>query len=461
MENRNYDGSWWVPENADNTVGGQFAFSATSGGRLEALGVLSDAQLGAIADVRVPVIHGTISAGASGNDVTLLDCHRGGTRLHGRYGKQQFIPSVAVIGAHLTSIEQLKIRTCEVGFTQLPNWLAWTGFEFRLPKGRWRVGKKLKYTLKYTPITFPVIRTPIGTIRFVTRSLPPLGPTRSYALQEWVGLQFRPRKPLAFHDFRRGPLWYPQNFFTFAADHRNTTTSVYANLVGVADAVELLFGQRSEADAPAQPLEMLFCYPDIAARAPQVFSQWFDLYDRLGPALNSAYSVLYSQIASVDTRFLNVIQAVESYDRRTHGAGAVTPEEHQERVARIVAGAPDADVEWLTGKLSHSYEAFLNERLLRFFERLGRPFWSRMFASRTKMKRQLWKIAEWRNALTHVTSTVDEISADILFLHVATNQLLTGLKANLLLDLGFSTEDLRDAFKHNQMYLFFSQQAAE
>jgi hypothetical protein len=456
MRERTLEGTWWVPGAADHKIGGRLTFTPSDGCRLELLGGLTTDKLFSIAGVRVPVIHGWVSSTETGNDITLFDSSRAGTTVHGRFSRQSLRPRLAALGAHLESRERLKVKSCEASFTQLPNWLMAGGFVLRLPRGRWKAGQKLKYTLRYNPITLPLVRTPICSFTFELRSLPPLVAARTYPLHESVTVRIRPTEPVAFENLRA--FWHLQNFFTFAADAQSRPTSVHVNITDDSRLLELLFAFDVEAGEPAHPLEMLFVYPTIAERASEVFSRWFELYEQLGPALNSMLSVVYGRIGLTDIRFLNVLQAAESYDRRMRGESIVTPLEHEQRVASIIAASPVEYREWVSGKLAHSDEPFLNERLGRMFGRLGKPFVTRMFSSRTKMKRQLWRMAEWRNRLTHVTAEADEIDKGLRFLHVATNQILTALKANLLLDLGFSEVELAECFKHNQMYLFFSRQ---
>jgi len=454
MRERTLEGTWWVPGVADHKIGGRLTFTPSDGCRLELLGVLAPDNLFSIADVRVPVIHGWVSSTETGNDITLFDSSRAGTTVHGRFSRQSLRPQLAALGAHLESRERLKVRSCEASFTQLPNWLMAGGFVLRLPPGRWKAGQKLKYTLRYNPITLPLVRTPSCSFTFELRSLPPIVAARTYPLHESVTMRIKPTEPVTFANLRA--FWYLQNFFTFAADARSAPTSVHLSITGDKRLLELLFAFDVESDEPAHPLDMLFVYPTIAERASEVFSRWFELYEQLGPALNSMLSVVYGRIGLTDIRFLNVLQAAESYDRRMRGESIVTPLEHEQRVASIIAAAPVEHREWAAGKLAHSDEPSLNERLGRMFDRLGKPFLARMFPSRTKMKGQLWRMAEWRNRLTHVTAEADDIQKGIRFLHVATNQLLTALKANLLLDLGFSEMELAECFKHNQTYLFFS-----
>ncbi len=456
MHERTLEGRWWLPDTPNNKHGGRLTFSASTGCRLEVFGALLDADPLSVREVRVPVIHGSVSSHETGNDITLFDCLRTGVKAHGSFQQQDLRPALAALGPHLRSEKLLSIRVCELSFTQLPSWLIVSGFSIKFHQRTWKSGQPLKYTLKYRPVRLPTIVTPIGKIKFNLRSLPPIFPTRAYPLQEFVGLEVRPLKATSFREFKHRALWYLQNFLTFATNRRNIIKSVFVKVGRRKDVYELLFAHAFDGDEPAHPIEMLFSYLHIASRAAEVFTRWIELYDRLGPALNAIYSVLYGNIGQTDVQFLNVVQAAESYDRRMHGESIITAEEHQERVAEVVAASPEEYRAWLEGKLNRSEKPFLNERLARLFDRPGKAFWSRMFSSKAKMKSQLWRIAEWRNALSHVTSDAASITENLTFMHEAMNQLIAAIKANLLLDLQFSEDELLACFRYNQSYIFRS-----
>jgi hypothetical protein len=456
MHERTLEGRWWLPDTPNNKYGGRLSFSSSTGCRLKIFGALLDGDLLSLREVRVPVIHGSVSSNETGSDITLFDCRRIGVRTHGDSHEQDLRPAVAALGPHLSSEKLLSVRVAELSFTQLPSWLLVSGFSIKFHQKTWKSGQPLKYTLKYRPVRLQKIVTPIGKIKFNLRSLPPIFPTRTYPLQEYVGLEVRPHKATPFREFKRRTLWYLQNFLTFATNRRNTVKGVFVKIGRRTDVYELLFDHAFESDEPAHPIEMLFSYPQIVSRASEVFTRWIEIYDRLGPALNAIYSVLYGNIGQTDIEFLNVVQAAESYDRRMHGETIITAEEHQTRVAAILAASPEEHRVWLEGKLDRSEKPFLNERLARLFDRPGKAFWSRMFSSKAKMKSQLWRIAEWRNTLSHVTSDAASITENLAFMHEAMNQLIAAIKANLLLDLQFSEDELLACFRYNQSYIFRS-----
>src|SRR6185369_211014 len=170
MYDRTIEGNWWRPDAPNERYGGRLSFSSSSGCRLEVLGPLAPDGPFSVYDVRLPVIHGSVRSQETGNGVTLFDCFRAGLTTQGEFHRQEFTCALAALGPHLTSHEQLRVRTCELSFTQLPSWLMVSGFDIKFQQRKWKSGQALKYTLKYTPVRLPPILTAVGKITFKLRS---------------------------------------------------------------------------------------------------------------------------------------------------------------------------------------------------------------------------------------------------------------------------------------------------
>lgn len=453
MNERNFEGNWWVPEAPSEKVPGQLLFDNEEGLRLRLSGVLATSDLFSVHTASVPIIFGEVSGSSTGSNVTLFASLPSHTELS-TVARQELKSRLAVLGSHVGSEEQLRITSAEIGFTQLPPWLNVGGFTLDVHSDIVKAGEPVAYDVHYRPVRLPTVRIPPGELSFILRSMPPLFATRTYPLQEWTGINIDLATELPFWQFKVGTLWYLQNFFTFATDHRNTIDSLYVKMYESGETVEVLFQDLIEHEPLAHPIEMLFTYAVIADNLQKVLEQWFGLYAMLGPVLNALFSTIYRQVTAVDTRFLNIIQAAESYDRRMNPPGDLSA--HRLRVNRTWLSAPPEYRDWVRGKLWNAHELFLSARLKRVFDRLGHDFLRRLFNSRDEQKTVLWRMGVWRNALTHVTSTVEENAEHLVWLHIATNQLLCALKANLLLDIGFSPGDLPERFKHNQTYNFFA-----
>jgi ApeA N-terminal domain 1 len=65
----------------------------------------------------------------------------------------------------------------------------------------------------------------------------------------------------------------------------------------------------------------------------------------------------------LEQRFLNMVQAAESYHRRRRSNEVLPKSEHRERVQRIVSTAPEGDRSWLKEQLTYSNEPRLRDWL--------------------------------------------------------------------------------------------------
>jgi hypothetical protein len=265
-----------------------------------------------------------------------------------------------------------------------------------------------------------------------------------------------PSRELDFEDLRVRYLWPLQNFLTFATDRPAAITRVRATLQGEVKRTEMLFRHPFESDDPFYHHQMLFRFGDIAARLSAVVEQWFVLCDELGPCLSQVMSALYGNFKFADIRFLAMAHAVESYHRRRYPVTSSEIEAHKQRVDQIILRDDKANKAWLKGKLKYAYEPFFSERLATFFSSFDRQFVMPMFAEVTEQRKAAKEIAEWRNKLTHLNATQEEIDSGLGRLHIFANQMLTFMKAEVLRELGFTGSQLEQCFTNNDIYRYFS-----
>lgn len=447
------DGLWWLPSAPERAVGGRFTFRRDQGPHLQILGELLSSEERAASTGKIPIVLGSVA----GTDLTLLDLNLGKAHfsIGRRYFQQEYRPELAVVGAHLDGRDGLRSDRWQVQFSQLAEWLESGGFAVELGED---VSENVDflYRVTYKPVELPPLSVRDITLKFAFATSAPFGPVGSLNLSETPYADVTLPEAMHFDSFRSGALWQLQNFLTLATDRKNTVEAVFMKTSVPSESLEVLYQSRFESDAAADPWTMLFPYARVADCAEAVISRWLDIYEKLGPPLNSMFSVVYGNIRATDTKFLNIVQAAESYHRRMYPPTDDERISHAARVERVLTGTPQKDIEWLTGKLANSGEPFLTERLVALFDRLGGEFLQPMFSSRKAMKSGAWLIADWRNKLTHMRATPAEIAEGLFAIHVCTNQLLITLKANLLLDLGFERTDIISSFKYSDIYNYFA-----
>jgi hypothetical protein len=102
----------------------------------------------------------------------------------------------------------------------------------------------------------------------------------------------------------------------------------------------------------------------------------------------------------VEHRFLNMFQALESYDRRTRVTAPDKVQAHQERLDRILAAVEAADAKWLKGKLRHSFEPSAEQRIRELTEQHSADWLLDVEAIKLA--------ADMRNFHTHFSPEVEE-----------------------------------------------------
>src|SRR5215831_9071823 len=109
--------------------------------------------------------------------------------------------------------------------------------------------------------------------------------------------------------------------------------------------------------------DMLFSFKDIRSRFSEIVQAWFTRSEVIRPLYELYFGTLRSPFMYVEHRFLNMFQALESYDRRTRVTPPDKVQAHQERLDRILGAVEAEDAKWLKGKLRHSIEPSAEQRI--------------------------------------------------------------------------------------------------
>jgi hypothetical protein len=114
----------------------------------------------------------------------------------------------------------------------------------------------------------------------------------------------------------------------------------------------------------------LFTLPSLQEGLGPRFEAWRSLKEELGPILDQYLGIRYSSKLYLSDAFLNIAQSLESFHRRIHDTRVDDPDEHEERLEEIYAGAPDEHVPWLKRKLSYSNYPSFKTRIRELFDDL-------------------------------------------------------------------------------------------
>lgn len=391
----------------------------------------------------IPYVHGSVSSLRGHNAITLVRSVCESEIAQPQYTRQVYSCDIALLGAH---VDHCRATSCEVTYNQLSPWIATSGFSID--------DRSTDFEYRVTYTATPLVELTATDFRFALRlrSVSPFTVHRQLALCENAYIQLAPRYPMEFDDIHEAYLWPLQNFLSFATDKPAAITDVRVWLDGFDTSVAVAFAHPFSSETIAEPVQMLFTYERVADRFGEILQRWLRLHEAFAPALEQFFGPAYGYHKLADSVFLSAAQAAESYHRRRFPPSHALVEKYSAKIDRIVAGLSKTDARWVRGKLRYAYEPTLSARLSELVRRLPEPFWLRMFASTEERDDVLSAIADWRNRLTHLTASTGEVATHMFDLRVFSNQLLTILKANLLLDLGFLPTDLERCFRDNDTY---------
>jgi hypothetical protein len=213
--------------------------------------------------------------------------------------------------------------------------------------------------------------------------------------------------------------------------------------------VEILYrlvGLPEPAARELHPTEMLFTLADIAPRLGEILSNWFAKQELLGPVLARYFHLIHTSPSSREHEFESLVRVLETHHRRTHGAAAVTPE-HRERLGSILSAVAEVHREWLEKKLKYSHEPTLPERLMDVLDRCPSVTARVVGDSKKKRKSFIRKVTSTRNYEVHLDPTGQAAAAQGARLLTLIKQLRPLVEMTLLLELGFSCDEVAALFE--------------
>jgi hypothetical protein len=366
MDNFEVHGSWWLPGGVPTT--GKLSFSedglvltlygALLGQEGPSEGPSGEAEWGIL-----PVIHGRDQ---KQRPITLIDSY-GMISQWPDLQEQTFDADLAVVGEHLPHAEFSGIRS---DFDHLADWVGAPSISRRQadPQGTFvdtKVTESVVTTWRSASLAIKsgVIGSSnevhVSVNRWCAFSAEPDSPP-----QAWSELLERYLRP--FHDLlllslgkqlrmvdvelrsAESETWHPAYFRTLTPRNVPTSTSISAYA-----APTLL-----TAGLASLPLA-------------ELLPSWFDLHEDLQPVLALLHAPFYAPFIYSAHRYASFFQSLEAYHKvkkNEFGSTDVSKEEHQKRVAQVVAalkeaGLPDAHVQWAGNVIRGRNDKTLKEQI--------------------------------------------------------------------------------------------------
>lgn len=418
---KTYEALWWLPEDPEDKVPGKAILHPENGIHLILNGIFSAHGPAPKPKADAQVVLGRQYSGAR---FTLLECQEYERKVPFGKGfqRQKFVADRAFIGHHFERPEEVALRTFYVEATHLKDWMRNAGLGH--PEKR-EGGFFIEYDpSRYT--TVPELEAEESLTSIVIKSQPqrlggdPMEEPSGVEITEWI--EFVSDFPVSVQeimsshvrpllDFLSLATAAPNSLLRLHAKHPEDSDDTPRHRIKIHPTTDYPRFDRHSLFAERQ---MLFRAEHVDGRFQAVMDSWFEAYDDLRDVCDLFFGVHYEQGMRDTNRFLNVMQALETY--------------HRLRV-------DDGDV-------------YLKDRICELVE-MARPVSARL-------ANQAGSFAEWakgsRHFYTHRENRANRVVARGETLVILTQSLLWLLRIHFMREIGFEPEEIHDLLDDNQRF---------
>ncbi|SHI08949.1 HEPN domain-containing protein, partial [Clostridium grantii] len=443
---------WWLPENIENNISGILKFNINDGANLELIGELVEDD-----ELEVNIILGKT---ADGKDITLYKCFE----TNRVFNSNGFITTVIFAniifeGVHFNNDADIKFNEISYHYSNLDEWAWMNGINISSSSNdeidiKYKLPSKVTTDIseEYSIEIYPVTQTPNRCIV-----------QKEANIKQKIYVKMINKKLNSFKEHTE-QLQHIQNFISLGVGEPVTIIDV----IGKTEVnkqefdgkflypdVTVYFCIKNSLMDPKSilPPNMLFNLQNIKDEFNEIIKKWFDRSDVLKPVINLYFGTLYNSDMYLEQKFSSLIQALESYHRRTKINTEIDPDEHEKRINSIINSVDSQYEDWLKGRLSYSNEPTLRKRLNDMINECGTLL---NLSSSKKKKSFISRICDTRNYFTHYDiSLVDRVAKGRELLRIC-HKLKILIEFNLLLEISFKKETiiklLAEKYKHHNIF---------
>ena len=436
-------GQWWLPNNPENKVFGTLEYSQSGSSKLELFGSL---QLTA----EYILIVGESS---NGDKYTLNDCHVNYFQT-GTSGFSTVVYSVAEIfeNVHFKSPDEIAFQAISVQYTNTTEWSrlsalnieqeffeAKFSLNFSLPEPKtvqFETGSKLSLEL-YS--RYPQI------LREVSSKI---------EIEQIPVFTFSFSRTKNFEELQLKYIRHLQNLLTLAITRPVSVEFIIGHLenpgfnskpIKPSRPVNIYLDRKNNFENDREVIfqNMLFTFPAVEKEWKSLLSNWFKKRVRLKPIVTLYFSTLYNSYLYMENNFLSLVQAVESYHRRTFETKEFKEEEKETLIKQVLNAVDSKYHEVITRKLNYIHEPSLRSRLKKIFDAhrsvLDKYIRRKQFCDKTY---------DARNYYTHYDKDLKE-QVDKIDIIDLINKLEIVIEVCLLKELGFSLKEIEECLQNH------------
>jgi len=435
----NYDGLWWHPENPEKKISGALNFTLDDGAKLNLIG-----SFGTVSDFFQGDIErhdAILGISPAGHKISIYNS----IKINSKYSASGFtvdsyIVPLVFIGEHFNKLNDVKFKSLNIVYSHLDAWVNISGFKFELEPN--------EYTIKYKKpdSVCATLRDCNVSIGFNVS-----GPDWSIVQKSTrinqesvITIDFMVEKTF---DECLDVIYLMQNFLSLGVGEPVKPLEIkgFLDKKSSPHGIEILY-TNNYIRMPVRdiiPPHMIFNLNDISEKFEEYLNNWFENAELLKPVYDLYFGTLYNQRMYQEQQFLSLVQAIESYHRRRFKSWELPPSDHDQRLKKIYDSTPDEHKEWLKGKLNYSNESNLRKRLKEIFKRYP----SIVLINRNKF---INDVVNTRNYLTHYDNKLKNVAiTDEKGLYNVTEKLKNLIEICLFTELGFNDDEIKKTNSYN------------
>lgn len=289
-------------------------------------------------------------------------------------------------------------------------------------------------------------------VRWTTPSLPAVN--KAEITQSWC-IRLKSAEPRPWRIYL-GVVSKIQNFLYFALDQVTQLKFVrgyshkyeYTEWTGsrVMKPIDIYYKPLfiAPGDVTIQRSCMLFTYSSIENDLEGVLNRWIVEHARHDSSFNLYFYVKSGIYLYLETRFLSLVQGIESLHRNMHKSTQMPQDEFNALVENIVKSVPEQHKSWIENKLKYANEISLRRRLVDMMRKFGD-----LYGGKSEINELSQSIVTARNYLTHHDDSLKEKSATGQDLFVLHEKLEVLFQLQLLILAGIDVADICKIAKNN------------
>lgn len=460
-EEHTFRGLWWLPERPEKQIPGQLTLTVTNKASLDLQGALIDLDWNS--DFNPSLILGLSQ---SGQQITLYKCYLSSHMTHSSSGLSSMMlgAQMVFIGVHFHSEKELRFKGLSIRYAHLEEWLSRHDFQVDYRDGNNHLVLEYKQPSRIT------MRVDDYNIGIAARHSTSSSHSEFKITQNaWIDLWVDADKTI---DEYLKMVYHIQNFLSLAMD----APAYPLELHGQTEANKEILDDGREFYPPVEvryqiadwridertvhSFEMLFTLPIIQDQVGTYLGNWISKSESLKPVYNLYFSTFYNPHQYLESKFLSLAQAIETYHRRQIGGKYQTDVEYQNNLYQRFVDVipPDLDKAFKQslreGKLRFANEYSLRKRLREIMDKVSSYMHFGFIASKDSVREFIDNVCDTRNYLTHYDPELKLKTAEGADLVRLAQRLKAILGICLLEEMALPSETIKDIVSRNRSYQF-------